>query len=143
MPFCLKNTGATYQHLVNKIFKQQIGRTMEVYIDDMITKSVYDGDHAGHISTFDVLRKHQMHLNPEKCAFEVTSGKFLGFIVQQRGIEANLDKIGAILVMKSPSTIKEVQSLVGRVAALSRFISKATDRCKPFFKTLKAGKKLQ
>lgn len=109
MPFDLKNAGTTYQCLVNKIFKEQIDLTMEVYIDDMITKSVYAGDHARHLSdTFDVLRKHYMHLNLEKCAFGVTSGKFVGFMVQQRGIEANLDKICAVFYMKSPSTVKEV-----------------------------------
>lgn len=95
--------------LVNKIFKEQIELTIGVYIDDMITKSVYAGDHARHLSdTFDVLGKHQVHLNLEKCAFWVTSGKFIGFMVQQRGIEANPDKIRAVLDMKSPSTIKEV-----------------------------------
>lgn len=109
MPFDLKNAGTTYQCLVNKIFKEQIDLTMEVYIDDMITKSVYAGDHARHLSdTFDVMRKHYMYLNLEKCAFGVTSGKFVGFMVQQRGIEANLDKICAVLYMKSPSTVKEV-----------------------------------
>ena len=117
---------------------------MEVYIDDMITKSVYASDHTGHLGdTFNILRKHQMHLNLDKCAFVLTSGKFLGFMVQQRGIEANHDKIWAVLGRKSPSTIKEVQSLAGRITALSRFISKATDWCKPFFKALKEGKKLQ
>ena len=78
-----------------------------------------------------------MKLNPSKCAFGVSSGKFLGFIVSQRGIEANPEKVKAILEMNSPRTIKEVQSLTGRVAALNRFVSKATDKCLPFFKTLK------
>ena len=129
---------------MNKIFKEQIGRTMEVYIDDMITKSVLAREHLRHLrDTFTVLRRHQMRLNLKKCAFGVISGKFLGFMVQQRGIEANLDKIRAVLEMKLPHTIKEVQSLACRVAALSRFFSKATDRCKPFFKALKADKKLQ
>ena len=139
MPFGLKNAIATYQRLLNKIFKEQIGHTMEVYIDDMITKSIHAGERLGHLrDTFMVLRRHQMRLNPKKCAFGVTSGKFLGFMVQQRGIEANTDKICTVLDMKWPCTIKEVQSLAGRVAALSRFISKATDWCKPFFKALKA-----
>ena len=78
-----------------------------------------------------------MKLNPSKCAFRVSSGKFLGFMVSQRGIEANLEKVRAILEMSSPRTTKEVQSLTGRVAALNGFISKATDKCLPFFKTLK------
>ena len=78
-----------------------------------------------------------MKLNPSKCAFGVASGKFLGFMVSHRGIEANPEKIKAILDMKSPQSIKEVQSLTGRVTALNMFVSKATDRCLPFFKVLK------
>ena len=84
-----------------------------------------------------------MRLNPKKCAFGVTSGKFLGFMVQQRGVKANPDKICAVLKMKSPSTVKEVQSLAGHVAALSLFISKVAGHCKPFFNDLKVGKRLQ
>ena len=78
-----------------------------------------------------------MKLNPSKCAFGVSSGKFLGFIVSHRGIEANPDKIQAILDMEPPTNIKEVQSLTGRVAGLNRLISKATNKCLPFFKVLK------
>ena len=78
-----------------------------------------------------------MKLNPSKCAIGVSFGKFLRFMVSQRGIEENLEKVRAILEMSSPKTIKEVQSLIGRVAALNRFVSKATDKCIPFFKTLK------
>ena len=78
-----------------------------------------------------------MKLNPSKCAFGVSSGKFLGFMVSQRGIEANPDKIQAILDMEPLKNIKEVQSLTGRVAALNRFVSKATEKCLPFFKVLK------
>ena len=78
-----------------------------------------------------------MKLNPSKCAFAVSSSKFLGFMVSQRGIEANPDKIQAILDMEPPKNIKEVQSLTERVAALNRFISKATDKCLPFFKVLR------
>ena len=78
-----------------------------------------------------------MKLNRSKCAFEVSSGKFLSFMVSHRGIEANLDKIQAILDMKPPQNVKEVQSFTGRVAALNRFVSKATDKCLPFFRVLK------
>ena len=78
-----------------------------------------------------------MKFNPSKCAFRVASGKFLGFMVSHRGIEANLEKIKTILDMKSPQNIKEVQSLTGRVATLNRFVSKAIDKCLPFFKVLK------
>ena len=78
-----------------------------------------------------------MKLNPNKCAFGVASGKFLGFMVFQKGIEANPKKVRAILDMASPKTVKEVQKLIGRIAALNRFVSKATNKCLPFFKTLK------
>ena len=78
-----------------------------------------------------------MKLNPNKCAFGVLSGEFLGFMVSQRGIKANPDKIQAILDMEPPKNIKEVQSLTGQVAALNRFVSKTTDKCLPFFKILK------
>ena len=78
-----------------------------------------------------------MKLNPAKCVFGVASGKFLGFIVSQRGIEVNPEKVQAIINMTSPKTVKEVQKLTGRIAALNRFVSRAIDKCLPFFKTLK------
>ena len=78
-----------------------------------------------------------MKLNPSKCAFGVALGKFLGFMVSQRGIEANPEEVRAILDMTSPKTIKEVQKLTGRIATLNKFVSKATNKCLPFFKILK------
>ena len=87
--------------------------------------------------TFDTLRSYNMKLNLGKCAFGVMAGKFIGFMVSQRGIEANPDKIRAIMEMKPPRNAKEVQSLNGKVAALNRFVSRATDKCLPFFRTLK------
>ena len=87
--------------------------------------------------TFETLRQYKMKLKPTKCAFEVSLGKFLDFMVSQRGIEANLEKVKAILEMSSPKTIKEVQKLTRRIAALNSFVSKVTDKCLPFFKTLK------
>ena len=138
MPFGLKNAGATYQRLVNRMFQKQIGATMEVYIDDMLVKSTPAGLHIAHLSeAFQILRKYNMKLNPAKCAFGVSAGKFLGFIVNHRGIEANPDKIKALLDMSSPSEIKEVQRLTGRIAALSHFVSRASDKCQPFFQVLK------
>ncbi|KAK0607093.1 hypothetical protein LWI29_009183 [Acer saccharum] len=94
MPFGLKNAGATYQRLVNRIFANEIGRTMEVYVDDMLTKSVTVEEHVPNLrNIFLLLRQYQMRLNPTKCVFGVSSEKFLGFMVHQRGIEANPDKI--------------------------------------------------
>ena len=138
MPFGLKNAGATYQRLVNHMFRPQIGRSVELYVDDMFVKSLDEGKHLDDLQeTFDTLRRYNMKLNPNKCAFGVASGKFLGFMVSHRGIEANPEKIKVILDMKSLQNIKEVQSLTGRVAALNRFVSKATDKCLPFFRILK------
>ncbi|KAL5573490.1 hypothetical protein UlMin_023087 [Ulmus minor] len=90
--------------------------------------------------TFEILRRYKMKLNPSKCAFGVSSGKFLRFMVNHRGIEANPAKIQAFVDMEPPRKIKEVQRLTGRIAALNRFISRATDRCKPFFQALRKGK---
>ena len=138
MPFGLKNAGATYQRLVNQMFQKQIGVTMEVYIDDMLVKSTTAELHIAHLSeAFQILRNYNMKLNPAKCAFGVLAGKFLGFIVNHRGIEANPDKIKAVLDMPSPSSIKEVHRLTGRIAALSRFVFRASDKCQPFFQFLK------
>jgi ribonuclease HI len=138
MPFGLKNAGATYQRLMNRMFHDQIGRNVEVYVDDMLVKSKEEDGHLDDLrETFETLRKYQMKLNPSKCAFGVYSSKFLDFMVSQRGIEANPDKIKAILEMQPPKTTKEVQRLTGRVAALNRFMSRSTDKCLPFFKTLK------
>ncbi|KAM2216423.1 hypothetical protein ACFXTI_022907 [Malus domestica] len=142
MPFGLKNAGATYQRLVNSMFVEQIGKSMEVYIDDMLVKSKHADQHITNLSEiFTILKRYRMRLNPNKCAFGVGSGKFLGFMISQRGIEANPEKIKVILDMKEPVTSKDIQSLTGKVAALTRFISKATDICAPFFKALKGSKK--
>ena len=138
MSFGLKNTGATYQRLMNSMFHDQIGRNVEVYVDDMLVKSKEEGNHLDDLGeTFEKLCKYQMKLNPGKCAFGVYSDKFLGFMVSQRGIEANPDKIKAILEMQPPKNTKEIQRLTGIVATLNRFVSRSTDKCLPFFKTLK------
>ena len=138
MPFRLKNAGATYQRLVNKMFQKQIGTSMEVYIDDMLVKSVKVELHITHLAeAFQVLKSYNMKLNPSKCAFGVFAGKLLGFIVNSRGIEANPDKIKVVLDMLPPSNIKYIQRLIGRIVALSRFVSRVSDKCQPFFQVLK------
>ncbi|XP_019261471.1 PREDICTED: uncharacterized protein LOC109239371 [Nicotiana attenuata] len=113
MPFGLKNAEATYQRLVTKMFKDQFDKTMNVYIDDMLVKSVKAEDHIDHLKeAFDILRWYEMKLNLEKCAFGVASGKFLGFLVSQWGIEVNPDQIKAIEGIPGQlTTKKEVQSL--------------------------------
>ena len=138
IPFGLKNPGATYQRLVNRMFQKQIGTSMEVYIDDMLVKSTTAELRIAHLSeAFQILREYNMKLNPTKCAFRVSAEKFLGFIVNNRGIEANPNKIKVVLDMLPPSSIKEVQRLTGRIVALGRFVSKGSDKCQPFFQVLK------
>ena len=111
---------------------------MEVYIDNMLVKSIKVELHITHLAeTFQVLRSYNIKLNPAKCTFGVFAGKFLGFIVNNRGIEANLDKIKVVLVMMPPSNVKDIQRLTGRIAALSCFISRASVKCQPFFQVLK------
>ncbi|MCI34583.1 gag-pol polyprotein, partial [Trifolium medium] len=124
MPFGLKNAGATYQRLMDRVFAQKIGRNLEVYIDDMVVKTTMEGSH--HEDLEDILasvRKYNMRLNPAKCSFGVQAGKFLGFMLTNRGIEANPEKCQAIIDMRSPTSVKEVQQLTGRITALSRFLS--------------------
>ena len=114
MPFGLKNAGATYQRLVNHVFCPQIGWNVEVYVDDMLVKSLDEGKHLDDLQeTFNTLRRYNMKLNPNKCAFGVASRKFLGFMVSHRGIEANPEKIKSILDMKPSQNIKEIQSFTG------------------------------
>ena len=104
----------------------------------MLVKSLREEDHLDNLrETFDTLWSYNMKLNPNKCAFRVTAGKFLGFMVSQRGIEVNPEKMQAIMELKPPRTVKKVQSLNGKIAALNRFVSRAMDRCLPFFCTLR------
>ena len=106
MLFGLKNACATYQRLVNKMFTDYLGDTMEVYIDDMLIKSLHADQHLDHLSqAFEVLQKYNMKLNPTKCSFGVVAGKFLGFMVTQHGIEANPDQIQSVLNISSPTYI--------------------------------------
>lgn len=154
MSFGLKNAGAMYKRLVNKIFKSLIEKTMEVYVDDMITKSKDPAKHMMHLKkkTFALLKNYKMKLNPEKCVkmklnpkkcvFGVSLGKFLGFMVSYRGIEANPKKILAVVEMKSPRTLKDIQSLTRKLGPLNRFISWETDKCHVFFNVMRIKCKL-
>ncbi|KAM2029589.1 hypothetical protein ACFX16_041084 [Malus domestica] len=142
MPSGLKNAGTTYQRLVNSMFAEQIGKNMEVYVDNMLVNNKHADQHIANLSeTFTILKRYRMRLNPNKCAFSVGFGKSLSFMISQQDIETNPENIKAILDMKEPVTSKDIQSLTGKVAALIRFIYKATDRCAPFFKALKGSKK--
>nr|AAM00949.1 Putative retroelement [Oryza sativa Japonica Group]AAP52913.1 retrotransposon protein, putative, Ty3-gypsy subclass [Oryza sativa Japonica Group] len=138
MPFGLKNAGATYQRMIQRFFSTQIGRNVEAYVDDVVVKTKQKGDLISDLEeTFVSIRAFRMKLNPEKCTFGVPSGKLLGFMVSHRGIQANPEKVTAILNMKPPSTQKDVQKLTGCMAALSRFVSRLGERGMPFFKLLK------
>ena len=96
MSFGLKNTGATYQRMMNKVFRNEIGDMLEVYMDDMIVKSREDTDRAAHLrKVFAQAMQCRMRFNPEKCTFGVKAGKFLGFYLTEQGIEANRDKCRA------------------------------------------------
>ncbi|KAI5337749.1 hypothetical protein L3X38_017020 [Prunus dulcis] len=127
MPFGLKNAGAIYQRLVNHLFAPLIGNTMEVYVDDMLVKSRTADKHIPNLSAmFAILKQYKMRLNPTKCGFGVASEKFLGFMISQRGIEANPEKIQAILNMTVPkmtaecdTAFNELKEYTGRAPLLS------------------------
>ena len=134
MPFGLKNVGSTYQRIMTRMFEPQLGKSIEVYIDDMVVKSKVVSEHVGDLEDiFEILRKQKLRLNASKCSFGVGLGKFLGYMVTHRGIEINPNQIKAINSLKPPRNPKEVQKLTGMTAALNRFISQSTDRCRPYF----------
>ena len=123
---------------MNKMFTHQIGRNVQVYVNDMLVKSLHENNHLDDLQeTFDTLQSYNMKLNPSKCVFGVIAGKFLGFMISQKGIEVNLEKVWAIMKLWLPRTVKEVQSFNGKIATLNMFLSKATDKCLPFFHTLR------
>ena len=104
----------------------------------MLVKSLQEDEHLSDLhEIFDTLRAYNMKLNPSKCVFRVIAEKFLEFMVSQRGIKVNPEKVQAIMDLAPSKTVKEVQSLNGKIAALNRFISRATDKYLPFFRVLK------
>ena len=134
IPFGLKNSGSTYQRMMTRMFESLLGKNIEIYIDDMVVKSKMVSEHLEDLRIiFEVLRNYKLRLNASKCSFGVGSGKFLGYMVTHRGIEVNPDQIKAINNLRSPRNPKEVQKLTGMATALNRFISRSTDRCRPFF----------
>ncbi|GKD33625.1 reverse transcriptase domain-containing protein [Tanacetum coccineum] len=138
MPFGLKNAGATNQRLVDSAFKEQIGVNLKAYVDDMVIKSRTVQDIIKDIEqTFSTLRRINIKLNSKKCSFGMEEGKFLGYIVTSEGIRANPKKAKAVMDMPSPKTLKQMQSLSGKLAALNRFLSKSAERSLPFLDTLK------
>ena len=132
MPFGLKNAGPTYQRCMQYTLHSQLGRNVEAYVDDLVVKT---RSHTSLLEdldeTFHNLRRTRMKLNPEKCVFGVPAGKLLGFLVSNRGIEANPDKIRAIERMRPPTRLKDVQRLAGCMVALGRFISRLGEKGLP------------
>ncbi|GJU53964.1 reverse transcriptase domain-containing protein [Tanacetum coccineum] len=138
MPFGLRNAGATYQRLVDKAFHKQIGRNLEVYVDDLVIKSrTKDETVRDTEETFKTLREINMKLNPKKCTFGVEEGTFLGYKVNTRGLKVCPDKVDAVLSLPSPKCLKDMQKLNGKLASLNRFLAKSAEKSLPFFKTLK------
>lgn len=137
MPFGLKNVGATYQRAMMTLFHDMIHKEIEVYVDNMISKSQTEEEHLVNLEKlFKLLRKFRLRLNPRKCTFGVRSSKLLGFIVSQRGIKLDPEKVKAIHVMPAPKFEKEVRGFLGRLNYIDRFISHLTATCDSIFKLL-------
>jgi hypothetical protein len=138
MPFGLRNAGATYQRCMNHVFGEHISRTVEAYVDDIVVKMKRASDlHSGLETTSKCLRAKGVKLNPEKCVFGVPRGMLLGFIVSERGIEANQEKIATITSMGLIKDLKGVQRVMGCLAALSRFISRLGEKGLPLYRLLR------
>ncbi|GJU26309.1 reverse transcriptase domain-containing protein [Tanacetum coccineum] len=136
--FGLRNAGATYQRLVDKAFHKQIGRNLEVYVDDLVIKSLMEDEIVKDIEeTFKTLREINMKLNPKKCTFGVEEGMFLGYKVNSKGLKVCPDKVDAVLSLLTLKCLKDVQKLNGKFASLNRFLAKSAEKSLPFFKTLK------
>jgi hypothetical protein len=138
MPFGLKNAGATYQRMMQNCFKSQIGCNIQIYIDNVVITTRKEESLISDLAeTFDNLNRYKLKLNPTKCSFGVSAGQLLGFLVSARGIEANPEKIQAILTMGKPTKLHDVQKLAGRVAALSRFVARLGEKALPFYALIK------
>jgi hypothetical protein len=140
----LKNAGGSFSRMPSKVLSTQIGRNVLTYVDDIIVKSTKQEDHIADLQeTFANLIKTYLKSNPEKCIFRVKKGKFLGCVVSTMGIEANPNKIEAIVRMEPPKSRKGAQRLVGRLASLNRFISRSAKRNLTFFEVLKSAEIFQ
>jgi ribonuclease HI len=142
MPFGLRNAGATYQRCMNHVFREHIGRTVEAYVDDIVVKTRKASNLLSDLEvTFSCLKAKSVKLNPEKCVFGVPRGMLLGFIVSERGIEANPEKIAAITNIGPIKDLKGVQRVMGCLAALSRFISRLSEKGLPLYRLLRKAER--
>jgi hypothetical protein len=138
MPFGLRNAGATYQQCMQHVFGDHIGQTVEAYVDDIVVKTRKEDDLVNNLRTlFDFLWVNGVKLNPEKCIFRVPRGMLLGYIVFQRGIEPNLERVIALDQMGPIRDLKGVQKVLGCLAALSCFISLLGKKGLPLYRLLK------
>ena len=134
MPFGLKNAGATYQQLMDRVLTPMLGRNVQAYVDDMVVTSQQKEQHvADPEELFTMIAKYRLKLIPEKWVFGIEACKFLDFLLTKSGIEANPKKCLAIIAMRSPILVKEVQQLTGRMAALSRFVWARGDKGHSYF----------
>lgn len=144
IPFRLKNVEATYQCAIMTFFHDIIHKDIEVYINDMNAKCQTEEDHIINLQKlFARLRKFKLRFNPNKCTFGVQSGKLLGFIVSQRGIKVDPNKVRSIQNIPAPKTKKEVCGFLGRLNYIARFISHLTATCKPIFKLLQKNQAIK
>ena len=142
MPFGLKNAGATYQRTMTVIFHDMMHKEMEDYVDDIVVKSKIRTGHFQVLEqVFERCRKHKLRMNPMKCAFKVSAGKFLGFLEHHRGINVDPVKATAIATMKIPTTVKELKNFLGRVSYIRRFVPRLASVTTSLSKMLKKGTK--
>jgi hypothetical protein len=138
MSFGLKNAGETYQRAIQTCLADHWGKQVEAYVDDVVTKTENSENFIKELQlVFNSLRRYRWKINSQKCVFGVPAGKLLGFIVIHRGIEANPEKIEAIMRMEAPRSQKKVQRLTGCMTGLGRFISRLGEKGMPFYKLLK------
>jgi hypothetical protein len=139
MTFGLKNAGTTYQRAMNYIYHDLIGKLVEIYIDDAVVKStLIGGGHLGDLRrVFERTRRFELKMNPKKCAFGVSAGQLLGFLVHEWGIEIGLKSQEAVRTMVAPTTKRELQQLIGKINFIRRFIFNLSRWIEPFIDLVK------